>query len=396
MALMPDVSEKAKSFTESVIRDMTRQILQHHGERGVNLAQGFPDFPAPDALKEAACQAIRDDYNQYAITWGQPALRRAIARKVGQAWGRPVDAEREVTVCCGATETMLAAIMAIVNPGDEVICFSPFYENYGPDCILSGARPRFITLHEPDWTFNVAELEAAFSSRTRGIIINTPHNPTGKVYSRRELELIAQLCLRWDAVVFTDEIYEHLVYEGEHVSIATLPGMAERTVTISGLSKTFSVTGWRLGYAIASPQLTDAIRKVHDFMTVGAAAPLQMAAVAALELPAGYYQGLLQDYRERRDFLIPVLRELGFEVFQPHGAYYVMTDIRQLGYEDDLDFAHYLVQDVGVATVPGSSFYHDPSLGRTKIRFAFPKRMATLHRAAELLQQVKPRARPLR
>ncbi|HEX6510841.1 MAG TPA: aminotransferase class I/II-fold pyridoxal phosphate-dependent enzyme [Chloroflexota bacterium] len=386
---MPRISRKASLFTESVIRDMTRQILQYHPSDGVNLAQGFPDFAAPEAVKEAAVQAIRDDYNQYAITWGQPPLRQAIAEKYGQAWGRTIDPEREITVCCGATETMLASIMAIIDPGDEVVCFSPFYENYGPDCILSGATPRFITLHEPDWSIDLAELRTAFNSRTRGIIVNTPHNPTGKVYSRAELEEIARLCVEHDAVAFTDEIYEHLVYEGEHVSIATLPGMADRTVTISGLSKTFSVTGWRLGFAIASPVLTDAIRKVHDFMTVGAAAPLQMAAAAALHLPASYYDKLLADYRQRRDFLLPVLAELGFQVFQPHGAYYVMTDVTSFGAINDVDFATHLVRDVGVATVPGSSFYHEPSLGRTKIRFAFPKKMETLERAVGLLQKLR-------
>jgi aminotransferase len=388
---MPRISRKAGLFTESVIRDMTRQILQYHGSNGVNLAQGFPDFAAPEEIKEAAVQAIRDDHNQYAITWGQPPLRQAIAEKYGRTWGREVDAEREITVCCGATETMLASIMAIIDPDDEVVCFSPFYENYGPDCILSGAAPRFVTLHEPDWQIDLEELRRAFTGRTRGIIVNTPHNPTGKVFSRQELEAIAELCIEHDAVAFTDEIYEHLVYEGEHVSIATLPGMAERTVTISGLSKTFSVTGWRLGFAIAPAVLTDAIRKVHDFMTVGAAAPLQMAAAAALKLPPAYYDQLLADYRARREFLLPVLSELGFRVFEPHGAYYAMTDISGFGYGSDLEFAQYLVRDIGVATVPGSSFYHDPALGRTKIRFAFPKKMETLERAVGLLQKLRIR-----
>jgi len=385
---MPHISAKAGRFSESVIRDMTRQILQYHPTDGVNLAQGFPDFAAPDEIKEAACKAIRDDYNQYAITWGQPALRQAIAAKASAAWERPVDPETEVTVCCGATETMLASIMATIDPGDEVVCFSPFYENYGPDCILSGARPRWVTLHEPDWDIDEGELAAAFGPRTRGVIVNTPHNPTGKVFSQHELERIAELCVQWDAVAFTDEIYEHLVYEGQHISLATLPGMAERTVTISGLSKTFSVTGWRLGYAIASPELTNAIRKVHDFMTVGAAAPLQMAAAAALALPESYYNQLLASYRERRDFLLPALRQLGFTIFEPHGAYYVMTDVAKLGYDNDLEFASWLVREVGVATVPGSSFYHEPELGRTKIRFAFPKQMATLRRAVDLLRAV--------
>jgi aminotransferase len=286
---------------------------------------------------------------------------------------------------------MLASIMAIIDPGDEVVCFSPFYENYGPDCILSGATPRFVALHEPDWSIDFDELRAAFNERTRGVIINTPHNPTGKVYSREELQVIARLCIEHDAVAFTDEIYEHLVYEGEHVSIATLPGMADRTVTISGLSKTFSVTGWRLGFAIAQPELTDAIRKVHDFMTVGAAAPLQMAAAAALRMPPSYYHQLLADYRRRRDFLLPVLSDLGFRVYPPQGAYYVMTDIGGFGYGSDLEFANYLVREIGVATVPGSSFYHDPELGRTKIRFAFPKKMETLERAAGLLQKLRVR-----
>lgn len=387
---MPRISVKASQFTESIIRDMTRQILLHHPTDGVNLAQGMPDFAAPQELKDAAARAIADDHNQYAITWGQPPLRRAIADTYSEAWGQPIDAEREITVCCGATEAVLASIMAIIDPGDEVVVFSPFYENYGPDCILAGATPRFVTLHEPDWSIDPDELRAAFSSRTRGIVVNTPHNPTGKVFTRQEMELIAELCIEHDAVAFTDEIYEHLVYEGTHISLATLPGMRERTVTINGLSKTFSVTGWRLGFAIAPPQLTDAIRKVHDFMTIGAAAPLQLAAAVALQLPSSYYANLLADYRQRRDFLLPVLRERGFEVFEPHGAYYVMTDISAFGYESDLQFADYLVREVGVATVPGSSFYHDPGLGKNKVRFAYPKRLETLQRAADLLRQVQP------
>ena len=385
---MPRISHKASQFSESIIRDMTRQILLHHGTNGVNLAQGMPDFAAPDELKEAAARAIRDDHNQYAITWGQPPLRAAISDTYSEAWGQPIDPEREITVCCGATEAMLASIMAIIDPGDEVVVFSPFYENYGPDCILAGATPRFVTLHEPDWSIDPEELRAAFTSRTRGIVINTPHNPTGKVFSRSELEQIAELCIEHDVVAFTDEIYEHLVYEGVHISLATLPGMRARTVTINGLSKTFSVTGWRLGFAIAPPELTDGIRKVHDFMTIGAAAPLQLAAVVALRLPTSYYAHLLGDYRARRDFLLPVLRQLGFEVFEPHGAYYVMTGIGAFGYQSDLDFADYLVREVGVATVPGSSFYHDPALGRTKIRFAYPKKLETLQRAAERLKAV--------
>ncbi len=385
---VPRISNKASQFTESVIRDMTRQILQYHGSSGVNLAQGMPDFAAPDVLKQAASQAIFDDHNQYAVTWGQLALRQAIAEKYSETWGVPIDVDREITVCCGATEAMLASIMAVIDPGDEVVVFSPYYENYGPDCVLAGATPRFVTLHEPDWSIDPDELRAAFSSRTRGIVVNTPHNPTGKVFSSSEMELIAELCQVYDVVAFTDEIYEHLVYEGTHISLATLPGMRERTVTINGLSKTFSVTGWRLGFAIAPPVLTDGIRKVHDFMTIGAAAPLQLAAAVALRLPVNYYTELLAGYRARRDYLLPVLRDLGFEVFDPHGAYYTMTDISAFGYANDVDFATYLVREVGVATVPGSSFYHEPALGRTKIRFAFPKRIETLERAAALLQPV--------
>ena len=388
---LPRISTKASQFTESVIRDMTRQILQYHGTSGVNLAQGMPDFAAPDELKQAASQAIFDDHNQYAVTWGQPPLRQAIADYYSEVWGLDLDVDREITVCCGATEAMLASIMAVIDPGDEVVIFSPFYENYGPDCVLAGATPRFVTLHEPDWSIDPDELRAAFSSRTRGIVVNTPHNPTGKVYSQAEFELIAELCREYDVVAFTDEIYEHLVYEGSHVSLATLPGMRERTVTINGLSKTFSVTGWRLGFAIAPPVLTDGIRKVHDFMTIGAAAPLQLAAAVALRLPSTYYAQLLEGYRARRDYLVPVLRDLGFEVFQPHGAYYAMTDISGFGYSNDVEFATHLVRHVGVATVPGSSFYHDPELGRTKIRFAFPKRLETLQRAAELLQPLAQR-----
>jgi aminotransferase len=390
---VPRISNKASQFSESVIRDMTRQILQYHGTAGVNLAQGMPDFAAPDAVKQAASQAIFDDHNQYAVTWGQLALREAIADKYSETWGQAIDVGREITVCCGATEAMLASIMAVIDPGDEVVVFSPYYENYGPDCVLAGATPRFVTLHEPDWSIDPDELRAAFSSRTRGIVVNTPHNPTGKVFSSAEMELIAELCQEYDVVAFTDEIYEHLVYEGSHISLATLPGMRERTVTINGLSKTFSVTGWRLGFAIAPPVLTDGIRKVHDFMTIGAAAPLQLAAAVALKLPASYYSDLLDGYRARRDYLVPVLRDLGFEVFDPHGAYYAMTDISAFGYSSDVDFATYLVREVGVATVPGSSFYHDPALGQTKIRFAFPKRLETLERAATLLQPVAELAR---
>ena len=387
-------SDRATTFTESVIRDMTRQILHYHGDNGLNLAQGFPDFPAPMALKEAACAAIMADHNQYGITWGIRPFREATARKVARYSGIVADPETMITVCCGATEAMMSTMMGVVNPGDEVIIFQPFYENYGPDCILSGACPRFVALREPDWTFDCDELTAVFGPRTKAIVINTPNNPTGKVFSRDELSFIAGLCQKWDALAITDEIYEHLVYEGEHISIATLPGMAERTITISGLSKTYSVTGWRLGYAIASPTLTNAIRKVHDFLTVGAPAPLQRAACTALKFEDAYYTQLRAEYRERRDFMLEVLAEAGFRCYPPAGAYYIMTDITEFGFESDAAMANYLVKEVGVATVPGSSFYHDQALGRQKIRFCFAKKMETLQRLHSVLSKIDvPRPR---
>ncbi|MHB8509700.1 MAG: pyridoxal phosphate-dependent aminotransferase [Candidatus Dormibacteria bacterium] len=392
----PGVSQKANQFTESVIRDMTRRCLALHGANAVNFAQGFPDFPAPEQFVEAGAQALRDGFNQYATTWGAPQLRAAISAKYSQSLGRPIDADREVTVTCGATEAMIAAMLALVDPGDEVVIFSPFYENYGPDCILSGAAPRYVTLHEPDFRIDRAELERAFNPRTRAVVINTPNNPTGKVYTRDELELLADLCRRYDVLAITDEIYEHMVYEGEHISIATLDGMAERTVTISGISKTYSLTGWRVGWLIAPPHLTDAIRKVHDFLTVGAAHPLQVAAASALASPPEYYVKLLSDYRQRRDLLLGGLAELGFACAPVNGAYYVMADIEAFGFPDDFTFAQYLVEEFGVATVPGSSFYHLPELGQAKIRFSFPKRLETIEkglaRLAPLRERVTARA----
>ena len=383
---MPRISARAGTFAESVIRDMTRLALQHDA---VNLAQGFPDFACPPELKAAACEAIERDINQYAITWGAPAFREAIAAKTNRfypAWH--VDPQTDLTVTCGATEGMIAAMLAVLDPGDEVVVFEPFYENYGPDAILSGAVPRYVTLHEPDWSFDEAELRAAFTSRTRGIVVTSPHNPTGKVFRRDELELIAELCRERDVVAFTDEIYEHLAFEAEHIPLATLPGMAERTVAVNSLSKTYSVTGWRVGWVIASPELTSGIRKVHDFLTVGAAAPLQAAGAVALSLPDAYYHQLLAGYRERRDTLVPALEEAGFRVFRPNGAYYVMTDFSPLSDEDDVSFARRLTESPGVAAVPGSSFYSRPELGRSKIRFAFPKRLETLAEAARRLRQI--------
>ncbi len=382
------ISHKSSLFTESVIREMTRQCLALHGDDCVNLAQGFPDFPAPNELKEAAVEAIRNDFNQYATTWGAKAMRDGIAAKVERFQGLKIDPESEITVCCGVTEAMLSSLLAVVDPGDEVIIFEPFYENYGPDCILSGATPRMVPLAPPDWRFDHELLRETFGPRTRAIIINTPHNPTGKVYTRAELEFIAGLCREFDVTAVTDEIYEHLVYRGEHVSIASLLGMRDRTVTISGLSKTYSVTGWRLAYAIAPESITAGIRKVHDFVTVGAPHPLQVAGAKALAFPDSYYADLLRGYRERRDFMLEILEGAGFKSYPPDGAYYVMTDITEFG-EDDVSLADRMVREIGLATVPGSSFYFEPSRGRHQIRFSFPKKMETLRHAADRLAQLR-------
>jgi aminotransferase len=374
------VSDKAARFTESVIREMTRLAQQHDA---VNLAQGFPDFACPPELKEAAAKAIHDDINQYAITWGAKDFRDAIAAKTARFYPDwSVDPQTDLTVTCGATEGMISAMLALMNPGDEVIVFEPFYENYGPDAILSGAVPRYVTLHEPDWHFDPDELRAAFTPRTRGLVLNTPHNPTGKVFTRAELETVAELCIEHDVIVFTDDIYEHILFAGEHIPMATIPGMGSRTVAINSLSKTYSVTGWRVGWVIAPADLTSGIRKVHDFLTVGAAAPLQAAGAVALGLPDSYYQSLAAGYQERRDVLVAALRDAKFKVFVPDGAYYVMTDVSKLTDEDDVTFARRLTASPGVATVPGSSFYSRPELGRTKIRFAFPKKLETLQAAA--------------
>ncbi len=380
------VSRKAESFTESVIREMTRLSLEHGG---INLAQGFPDFACPDELKQAAKAAIDADVNQYAVTWGAPGFRQAIAAKVARTYpGWTVDPDREICVTCGATEAMIATCLALVDPGEEVVVFEPFYENYGPDAILSGATPRYVTLHQPDWSIDEAELRAAVSDRTRAIIVNTPHNPTGKVFSRPELELISELCQRHDVLVFTDEIYEHIHYlgAGGHVPPATVPGLEDRTVTINALSKTYAVTGWRVGWTIAPPALTGAIRKVHDFLTVGAAAPLQEAGAAAMALPPAYYESLAAAYLERRDLLCSVLEKAGFGLRAPDGAYYVMCSTTGLDADrDDVAFSRRLVTDVGVAPVPGSSFYSDRARGADQIRFAFPKRLETLQAAADRL-----------
>ena len=380
------LARRTHTFTESVIREMTRVANQHGA---INLAQGFPDFPMPGPMKDAACAAIHGDVNQYAITWGSPPLRLAIAEKYRRWYDMPVDPDTEVTVTCGATEAMAATMLALINPGDEIIVFEPFYENYGPDCILADARPVFVPLTAPDWTIDEAKLRAAFSDRTRAIIVNTPHNPSGRVFTRDEISLIAELCVEHDAWAITDEIYEHIRYAGNHHPIATWPGMRERTVTISGLSKTFSCTGWRLGFAIAPEEQTRAIRKVHDFLTVGAPAPLQAAGAAGMAFDADYYNHLSLDYRARRDLLCAALGEAGFTFSVPEGAYYVLAGFSALSDKDDVAFAKWLASDIGVATVPGSSFYHKRSSGRSLVRFAFCKQLETLERAAERLQGVR-------
>ncbi len=382
-------SDKAARFTESVIREMTR-LANTHG--AVNLSQGFPDFPAPEELKEAASRAIAANINQYAVTWGAPSLRGAIAKKFERSYGAPVDPETEVTVTCGATEAMVASLMALLNPGDEVVTFEPFYENYGPDAILAGAVPKFVTLRPPDWSFDPAELRAAFSSKTRAVIMNSPHNPTGKVFSGEELSLIASLCQEFDVIAVTDEIYEHILYDGNvHIPMATLPGMKDRTITINSMSKTYSVTGWRVGWTIAPAWITGAIRKVHDFLTVGAPAPLQEAGALALALPPSYYVELNAKYDVRRTRLLGILEACGFTIYKPGGAYYAMVDTRPLGYAHDVEFARFLVSEIGVAVVPGSSFYQDPEKGRTQVRFAFSKKKETFDEAERRLAKLRPK-----
>ena len=379
-------ARRTHSFSESVIRGMTR-LANEHG--AINLAQGFPDFASPELLKEAAVRAIRDDINQYAITWGSPRLRQAVAAKYRHWYGMEIDPDAEVTVTCGATEAMAAATLALVDPGDEVVVFEPFYENYGPDAILCGAQPVFVPL-ATSGSLDLDRLQEAFSDRTRAIIVNTPNNPTGRVFSRDELTAIAESCRRYDVLALTDEIYEHIYYDGEHIPLATLPGMRDRTVTVSGYSKTFSITGWRIGTIVAPAQLTDAIRKVHDFLTVGAPAPLQEAVASGLEgLARPFYDQLTADYRARRDVLCEALDSAGFGCTPPQGAYYVMADFSALSDVPDMEFSAWLTREIGVAPVPGSSFYNDPVLGRNVVRFAFCKTIDLLREAGERLQEVR-------
>jgi aminotransferase len=384
------VSRKASLFTESVIREMTREAMKYGA---VNLSQGFPDFAAPEDIKRVAMQAIADDVNQYAITWGAKDFREAIAGKTKWYLGLDIDPQTEITVTCGSTEGMIAAMMATVDPGEEVVVFEPFYENYAPDAILSDARPRHVPLRAPDWSFDEQELRAAFNQNTKAIIICNPNNPTGKVFTYAEMEYIAGLCQEFDALCFTDEIYEHIIYpregaEIQHISMAQLPGMRERTVVVNSMSKTYSVTGWRVGYCIAPPNITSAIRKVHDFLTVGAAAPLQAAGAFALSLPPSYYDQLQAEYERRRDLILPELEKAGFKTFRPDGAYYIMTDISAFGFKDDVEFTRHLIRDIGVACVPGSSFYSNPTLGAHQVRFCFCKKDETLLEAANRLSKL--------
>jgi len=384
------ISERVQGFTESVIREMTRVVSQYGG---VNLAQGMPNFRPPQAVVDAAHRALDGDFHQYAITWGTPGLRHAIADKYRKFYGMEIDPERHVTVCCGSTETMLSTLLAVLNPGDEVIVFEPFYENYGPGCIISGAVPIWVPLEPPDFAFDPDRLARAVTPRTKAILFNSPNNPSGKVFSRTDLQAIADLCLRHDLLAITDEIYEHIVYDGAgHTPIATLPGMADRTVTISGISKSYSVTGWRVGYAVASPELSLGIRRAHDFITVGAPHPLQEAAVTALEFPDAYYTYLRESYQARRDLLFEQVEAAGFVAWKPRGAYYILTDaahfMKRYDCADDTAFAMHLIKAIGVATVPGSSFYAHAELGRTKIRFCFPKTDNILIEAGRRLQKL--------
>jgi aminotransferase len=380
------ISHRTSGFTESVIREMTRLAME---KGAVNLAQGFPDFSAPEEIKRAAQEAISADFNQYAITWGAKPFRDAIAAKYRKWYALDYDPEREITVCCGSTEGMIASMLAVTNPGDEVIVFEPYYENYGPDTLLCDAKRKLVSLRAPDWTFDPDELRRAFSPKTKAIILNSPNNPTGRVFGRAELMVIAELCQEFDALAITDEIYEHILYDSaSHIPIATLPGMRERSVLVNSMSKTYSVTGWRVGWVLAAPDLTDSIRKVHDFLTVGAAAPLQQAGVLALNMPDSYYQKLARDYQGRRDMLLAILEGAGFRCFRPDGAYYIMTDIRDFGFPDDYTFVRHMIDQAGVAAVPGSSFFANSSDGSKLIRFCFCKKYETLEEARNRLTRI--------
>ncbi|HEX5431568.1 MAG TPA: aminotransferase class I/II-fold pyridoxal phosphate-dependent enzyme [Bryobacteraceae bacterium] len=379
-------ADRTAGIAESVIREMSRLAARH---KAVNLAQGFPDFPAPEAIKQAAAQAIAANINQYAITWGAKRFRDAIAAKYRRHYGLEADPEREITVCCGSTEGMIASLLAVTNPGNEVVIFEPFYENFGPDTLLCGARRKFVRLHPPDWRFDPEELRRAFSPRTKAIILNSPGNPTGQVFDRKQLELIASLCQEFDALAISDEIYEHILYDSaQHIPIMTVPGMRDRTILVNSMSKTYAVTGWRVGWVLASPDLTESIRKVHDFLTVGAAAPLQEAGALALSLPDDYYEALARDYQDRRDTLLAILERAGFRCLRPRGAYYIMADISEFGFDDDLSFVRHLIEKAGVAAVPGSSFFQNAGDGAKFARFCFCKKYETLRSAEQRLSRI--------
>ena len=379
-------ARRVSSFADSVFGEMTRLARLHNA---VNLSQGFPDFAAPQAIKDAACAAIQAEQNQYAPPYGTQAFRDTIASDFTRRHAVKINADEQVTVCCGSTEAMIASMLASIDPGDEVIVFEPFYENYGPDAILAGAVPKYVRLREPDWHFDPNELANAFTNRTKAIVINSPNNPTGKVFTREELQAIADLCQRWDVLAISDEIYERIVYAGHtHVPMASLPGMAERTITTSGLSKTYSVTGWRIGWAISPPSLTGGIRKMHDYLTVAAPTPFHDAGVAAMSLPAEFYTQLAADYQAKRDLMLEILTRHGFAIYQPGGAYYVMADVRRFGFASDSEFARYLVKEIGVAVMPGSSFYIDPAAAPKTVRFCFSKRDETLHEADRRLARM--------
>lgn len=376
---------RTNSFQESVIRKMTR-ICQEYG--GINLAQGFPEKEPPHEAIEEALRAIQTGHNQYSITWGHKALREAVAQKLQKFNGLQADPEREITITCGSSEGLISSLLALVNPGEKVLIFEPFYENYLPGLALCGAQPLFVQLHPPEWTIDLKELERAIAQKPKAIILNSPANPSGKVFTQKELEIIAHYCREKEILVITDEIYEHIIYDGlVHISMAKLPGMWERTVTVSGCSKTYSATGWRIGYVVAPHNLMAAIRKVHDYLVVAAPTPFQMAAVQALGLAEAYYQELKKYYQERRDFLLQLFADLSIPVFRPAGAYYLMIQIDGLGYGDDEAFAMALVKRAGVATVPGSSFYHHPEDGRDKVRLCFAKKWSTLYEVGERLRQ---------
>ncbi len=379
------VSNKANQFVESVIREMTRVA---RAEGALNLAQGFPDFPAPQQIKDAAAAAIQADLNQYAVTWGSPKLRAAIAAFMATRRGVEVDPEHQITVVCGATEGMIAAMMGVLDPGDEVLVPEPFYENYAPDGILSGAVPVFVPLGE-GYRVDLAALRRALTPRTRALVLNTPHNPTGRVFDRAETAELCAFVREHDLLLLTDEIYEEILFTGPHHSPLREDGMAERTLLVSGASKTFSVTGWRVGWVISPPTLTEGVRKVHDFLTVGAPAPLQEAVAEALSWPDAYYSQMRQDYLQRRNLLVADLQQAGFGCSAPEGAYYVMADVGALQKpgENDTEFALRLVREAGVATVPGSSFYSDPQRGRHCVRFCYAKKLETLRQAGAQLKE---------